>query len=135
MQEKLQPFTPTGNDAMRFILFILLCTASENDKTAIKTVWKNRFNDTSFVRVSDLPLVRNISNTNQVAWMMATSLQQLKTCGANLENVTKEKFDEWKDANMEHPAHFLILSTTNIVQEMVEENIEYVPGVDPIIGD
>jgi len=117
---------------IKYIIFILLMTATANDKQAIKAKWRAAFKDASDVSVADLGKERLITNTNKVYYRLVVSHRQLENMGVNLDNVTKAKFDAWKNANLDNPNHFQIATGNDWRAVLTANGFETVPVIDPL---
>ena len=87
----------------RYIIFLLLMTATSHDKQAIKNKFHAAFKDTAYVDVTTLGKECLISNTNKVYWRLVVDKRQLTTMGVDLSNITVAKFNIWKNANLDNP--------------------------------
>ena len=91
----------------RYIYLWLNEDASANDKSAIKAKIKQVTNDPDVIQPGDwatLPRWYVLAATNKIGRVLCLDKEKPNSPIAAL-TITKEQFETWKDANMEHPAH------------------------------
>jgi len=96
--------------AMLVLIFWLRVDATTHDKQAIAAKWNNVFNDGGRqVVLADLPQDQLISDPSIKAWRIVVLGAQLERLGVDLSNVSKAKFDTWKNnpGTLDNPAWFV----------------------------
>lgn len=118
---------------IKYLVFVLLMTATPADKQAIKAKWKALFRDNIKIKVSILSEERLVANPSKVYWRLVVSRRHLQdNLNVDLSNVTKAKFDAWKAANLQNPAHFQVAVGNDWRTVLDDAGFEAVPIPDPI---
>jgi len=117
----------------KYIIFVLLMTATAHDKQAIRDKWRTTFNDNADVSIADLGHERLIANTNKVYYRLVVSMAQLRdNMKVDMSNITMDKFNSWKNANLDNPNHFQVAVGNDWRQVLTDAGFEPVPEEPPI---
>lgn len=91
-----------------FILLWVNKNAGIDDKRTIRNGINFLFNEPksdNYVDLAGLPTAYVVANTNIRGWLLVIDERQLENLNVKLSNVTVEKLNQWRDANLDNPGH------------------------------